>query len=625
MIESWYKMNETNAWLDMITKLYTHLHESDVVMHTSKESTKKRERIYRYFERLERVHKKVASSKHKSSELMLKKFYYDIYVVKPENIPDSYFEKEKRIRRERGYGDIELTSERKEMLIDQLISDQKESLDKWIEYFLYDEESKSYEIWEKYWVFQGLQKLGKFDKEKMKFLKRDKTTIYPFPPVEREAIFNTLKLMEDYIKGKHTEEEIKNALGSGNFKALYEYSLKQMLLKGDRQNKTTEGKWIKYDQGSDYNILRNSLQGYYTGWCTAAGENFAKSQLENGDFYVYYSMDEHNEAKVPRIAIRMNGKNNIGEIRGIAEEQNMEPEMIPILNKKLEEFSHKDKFLKKEYDIQFLTFIDKKIQKNLELSIDELKFLYEVDDKIEGFGYQEDPRIEEIKQKRNICLDLSRIFNYKEDEISILKEDVLNGKKLEYFYGDLYLRDLTTPENLILPKKISGDLVLDELTTAEGLILPEEIGGDLVLDGLTTVKNLVLPKEIGGNLDLGSLITAENLTLPEKVGGYLALDVLTTAKDIVFPKEVGCDLYLDGLSTVKDLVLPEKVDGYLYLRGLTTDEDLILPKNFDLDKLCINELFKEKIEANPDKYYKHLEKNVLNNSVVDDTNIKKVR
>ena len=38
-------------------------------------------------------------------------------------------------------------------------------LDKWIEYFLYDEESKSYEMWEKYWVFQGLQELGKYDKE----------------------------------------------------------------------------------------------------------------------------------------------------------------------------------------------------------------------------------------------------------------------------------------------------------------------------------------------------------------------------------------------------------------------------------------------------------------------------
>ncbi len=52
---------------------------------------------------------------------------------------------------------------------EEVIDDQKKTLDKWIEYFLYDEESKSYEMWEKYWVFQGLQNLGKYDKETGKF------------------------------------------------------------------------------------------------------------------------------------------------------------------------------------------------------------------------------------------------------------------------------------------------------------------------------------------------------------------------------------------------------------------------------------------------------------------------
>ncbi len=51
-------------------------------------------------------------------------------------------------------------------MTEEVIDDQKKTLDKWIEYFLYDEESKSYEMWEKYWVFQGLQNLGKYDKRK---------------------------------------------------------------------------------------------------------------------------------------------------------------------------------------------------------------------------------------------------------------------------------------------------------------------------------------------------------------------------------------------------------------------------------------------------------------------------
>ena len=103
---------------------------------------------------------------------------------------------------------------------------------------------------------------------------------------------------------KKSEEEIKSALGNGNFKTLYEYSINQINNKGERKTNGTEGKWIKYNQGSDYNKLRDSLQGYQTGWCTAAGENFAKSQLEGGDFYVYYSLDENNEAKSKRPNLR---------------------------------------------------------------------------------------------------------------------------------------------------------------------------------------------------------------------------------------------------------------------------------------------------------------------------------
>ena len=357
-----------NGWIDIISKMYKDLHNSERVMHISKEHDKKRERLLNYFNRLEEIHKRVSESKNKSDEKLLKGFYYDLYVIKPEDIPESYFQNQVKLARERGYGNIRLTNEDKKRMTDQVIEDQKHSLDKWIEYFLYDEESKSYEMWEKYWVFQGLQNLGKYDKKTYKFSKRDKTTVYPFPPVEREFIFTTLHLMEDYIKDKKGDEEIKSALGSGNFKMLYEYVIKQSMLKDKLQSNTTSGKWVKYEQGSDYNILRDSLQGYYTGWCTAAGENFAKSQLESGDFYVYYSFDNNNEAKVPRIAIRMNEKNKIGEIRGIADKQNMEPEMMPILEEKLKEFPDRDKYLKKEHDMKLLTLIDKKVNNNIELT-----------------------------------------------------------------------------------------------------------------------------------------------------------------------------------------------------------------------------------------------------------------
>ena len=575
--------NMRNAWLDMISKVYTNLHNSDRVLRASNVSDKKRERLLKYFERLEELHNKVSKTKSVNGEKLLKSFYYDLYVIKPENIPDAYFQNQVRLARERGYGNIELTNEDKMRMTEEVIDDQKKTLDKWIEYFLYDEESKSYEMWEKYWVFQGLQNLGKYDKETGKFSKRDKSTVYPFPPVEREYIFTTLKLMEDFLKDKKGEEDIKQALSTGNFKLLYEYVIKQSFLKGEHQSNSDDGKWIKYEQGSDYNILRDSLQGYYTGWCTAAGENFAKDQLAGGDFYVYYSLDKNGEAKVPRIAIRMDGKDKIGEIRGIADNQNMEPEMMPILEEKLKEFPDKDKYLEKEHDMKLLTLIDRKINNNIDLTLDELKFLYEVNSKIDGFGYKKDPRIEEIKSKRNGRRDYSLIFNVKEEEVALSHEEWLNNpEKFKALAGNIYLRSLTSAEGLVLPQYVGGNIDLSYLASAEGLVLPQYVGGSIVLDSLTSAEGLALPQHVGRDIVLYSLTSAEGLVLPQHVGGYIDLSHLTNA---------------DGL------VLPQYVGSSINLSSLTSADGLVLPHYFDLNKLKCPYNIKEEIMNNPNKYY----------------------
>ena len=572
--------NMRNAWLDMISKFYTDLHNSDRVLKASNVSDKKRERLLKYFERLEELHNKVSKTKSVNGEKLLKSFYYDLYVIKPENIPDAYFQNQVRLARERGYGNIELTEEDKRRMTEEVIDDQKKSLDKWIEYFLYDEESKSYEMWEKFWVFQGLQNLGKYDKETGKFSKRDKSTVYPFPPVEREYIFTTLKLMEDFLKDKKSEEDIKQALSTGNFKLLYEYVIKQSFLKGEHQSNSTDGKWIKYEQGSDYNILRNSLQGYYTGWCTAAGENFAKDQLAGGDFYVYYSLDENGEAKVPRIAIRMDGKDKIGEIRGIADNQNMEPEMMPILEEKLKEFPDRGEYLKKEYDMKLLTLIDKKVNNNIELTLDELKFLYEIDGKITGFGHGKDPRIEEIKRKRNKRRDYSLIFNVKEEEVALSQKEWLNNpKKFKALPGNIDLGSLTSADGLVLPQHVGSSINLSSLTSAEGLVLPQHVGGDIYLRSLASADGLVLPQHVGGNIFLRHLTSAEGLVLPKQLGGGIDLRSLTNADGLVLPQHVGGNIFLRHLTSAEGLVLPQHVDGNIYLSSLASADGLILPQH----------------------------------------------
>ncbi len=602
--------NMRNAWLDMISKIYSNLHNSDRVLKASNVSDKKRERLLKYFERLEELHNKVSKTKSVNGEKLLKNFYYDLYVIKPENIPDTYFQNQVRLARERGYGNIELTEEDKMRKTEEVIDDQKKTLDKWIEYFLYDEESKSYEMWEKYWVFQGLQTLGKYDKETGKFSKRDKTTVYPFPQVEREYIFTTLKLMEDFLKDKKGEEDIKQALSTGNFKLLYEYVIKQSFLKGEHQSNSDDGKWIKYEQGSDYNILRDSLQGYYTGWCTAAGENFAKGQLAGGDFYVYYSLDKNGEAKVPRIAIRMDGKDKIGEIRGIADNQNMEPEMMTILEEKLKEFPDKDKYLKKEHDMKLLTLIDKKVNNNIELTLDELKFLYELDNKIEGFGYEKDPRIGEIKSKRNKRRDYSLIFNVKEEEVSLSQEEYNNySGEFKVLVDDFDLNNIIWNDHIPTSSDSSISMLLDFildfniLTNNDGIILPQYIVGNLYLNELANANKLVFPKFISGSLSLSHLTNAKEVVLPQYIGGDLYLRGLTNIEKLELPQNIDGDLILDNLTSSNNLILSQHIGGYIYLNRLKNVDNLKLPYGFDLNRLYCPYNIKEEIMNNPDKYY----------------------
>jgi len=576
--------NYRNDWIDIISKIYTNLHTSKSVMHVSKESDKKRERLIKYFERLELIHEKAAKSKRKNDLDLLKLFYYNIYIIKEEDIPESYYQTQAQIAKERGYGNIEINDNKRKEYANQIIEDQKRSLDKWIEYFLYDEESKSYEMWEKYWVFQGIKNLGKYNKETGKFQKRENETVYIFPPVDRELVFTTLKLMEDYLKEQKKEEEISSALVSGNFKQLYEYSIKMQLTRGDRKNFGNDGNWIKYDQGSDYNILRDSLQEYYTGWCTAAGENFAKSQLANGDFYVYYSFDLNGEAKIPRIAIRMDGKNTINEIRGIADNQNMEEEMLPILDEKLKDFPDRKKYYKKENDMKNLTIVYKKVDNNEELSMEELFFLYEIQNKIDGFGYEKDPRIKEIKAKRNQKKDYAKIYQINEDEIALSQEEYFeNPTKYKCLIGDLNLRHLTSAEGLDLPQSIGGYLNLSGLTSAEGLVLPKSIGGNLDLRGLTSAEGVVFPQSIGGDLYLSGLTSAEGLVLPQNIGGKLYLSGLTSAEELVFPQIIEGSLILENLTSAEGLVFPQSIGGGLYLSGLTSAEGLVLPQNIGGD------------------------------------------
>lgn len=590
--------NNSQEYYKFLGKLYDILLNEGIIKYgdQAKDLKEKKLRIEKYLDKLKRIQDKVSDNERHLE--MLKKLYYDRYIIKEEDIPNGYFKFLENQYLEQGYGHINLVNpvtsterELKQQHINTIISEQKDSLDNWLNYF-FSEDSSYMEMWAKVWAFQGMLHIGNLNKNKDGYDTRSETTVNPFVSIDSEILNQCVSLVQETFNKKETTDEMLNKLlSSGSFPKLY-----GKLLASKKQIKTeiNEGIWIKYNKETETTIkeknskgyepeyikLYNSLQGYNTGWCTAGSRETAKKQILGGDFYVYYSKDENGDYKIPRLAIRME-KNLIGEIRGIAENQNVESNMEYILDGKLKEFPDAEKYKKKVSDMKKLTQIYNKHINKESLTKEELKFLYEIEEKISGFGYYTDPRVKEIIKTRNKLEDLMIVCECDRDQI-ILDGDFdklqNSNKTIKYFSGNLDLNSLTNAEGLKLPEIIHGSLYLKRLTSVEGLKLPEIIMGSLDLEGLTNTEGLKLPEIIHGFLDLSGLTNAEGLKLPKTINSNLFLKSLTSAKGLILPEIVNGSLILNSLISAEGLKLPEIVNGSLYLNSLTDVEGLKLPE-----------------------------------------------
>ena len=542
-----------------LDKKYSELRASDPVKHEQERkahagesiSQKPTEKISDWLNVIEKTH-----MGHRDDPRVLeriKRSYHKKYVIKPDDIPERYFENQRRLVRELGRGDMEITEDQREQLTEVVIADQESTLDNWVDY-LSSEDSDSFPTWAKYWAFEGMRKLGSYDKEKHAFSGRGEDTVAPFPDLNREALAYVVdviakKVNKENIPEEEDDPEFKELLQGANFGKMYAWAIEKVTPEEGSELLNTKGEWIKYDQSSDHMPLVESLQGHGTGWCTA-GESTANQQLESGDFYVYYSGDKQGSPTIPRIAIRMEDSNKIAEVRGIAPEQNLDPYILDsaTLEEKLQEFGDEgESYTKKTSDMKRVTEIEKKNTAGEELTKDDLRFLYEVDSSIEGFGYQEDPRIEEMISGRDIRGDISVATGFTKDQISTTRDEALKGG-IKFHYNALNLNGLTSAEGLEFPESVGGGLYLNGLTSAEGLKFPETIGGNLDLNRLTSAEGLEFPESVGGSLNLTSLTSAEGLKFPENVGDALNLNRLTSAEGLELPRTVGGGLYFHRLT-----------------------------------------------------------------------------
>ena len=387
------------------------------------------ERIEAYMSRLENVFLHPDKEKRERNIDMLCPKIHDALLVKREDFPESYFELQQRVARERGQPVEVIPEETREQMMDVAIQDQKASLDAWMDYLT--EQDVAYPTWFKFFVWKNVIKLSQFDKERGEFKKRTDTTVARFPDIHRGALAQILDVYQK-VKADNKnlkEPEIREAF-SKKFPTLYAELISKSLASTIENKEEIRGAWAKYDQGDNKGAdkLYESMQGKGTGWCVE-GKTTAHNYIDQGDFHVYYSNDAKGDPVQPRLAIQLTGS-NIGQIRGILPHQEVEPVMQDALDGKLKEFGKEaDAYRKKSSDMKRLTAIETKVKADQRLTKDDLTFLYEINAPIQGFGYQKDPRVKELRSGRNPEEDMLTIFECTRAQIAHVPSEINKGTK----------------------------------------------------------------------------------------------------------------------------------------------------------------------------------------------------
>ena len=581
------KINKRDSkWLDICIKI-----NPNISYCLKDKSEKDRRKIFfNYLNKLERVSYSLSDKNYKK----FSSIYYKNYVIKKENIKDSVINNI-RIRSLYSNG---FTGE-PELIIDNIIKNQEKSLDNIIKFLL----NKKYTIFEKYFVFQGLVRLKEDRNRNELFVNRDKNTVAPFISINEKAIDYVVNMINNYIDNNYISDvRIKSSLKDGNFKSLYNYAVNEI-----RNNniKGIDGIWKKYSQGEDYKELFKDLENKYTGWCTEKNELTCKNQISSGDFYVYYTRSVFNTYTVPRIAIRMED-NNIYEIRGILKDQEVEPELLSALKSKLNELPFSEKSMKKFHDMKLLDKIYKKNKENKELSINELKYIYQIDEPIFSFGYINNPKIDEIIESRDMKKDLSIIYNIDKDNIKsnisyinnetviyigdldIDKvDDIDNINGIKYVFGNIESKgksiklpslelvigslNLSNAHELKARKlkRINDYCNLMNLRDASDLISLEYIGKDASFSSLYESYGLDNLKYVMGDLDFSELVDARNLKKLVEINGEANFYNLGSSTGLNSLK------YINGRAIFSSLTSASSLSNLTYINGSAHFENLM--------------------------------------------------
>ena len=409
-----------------LRKVFPHLHESEAVLEKASESQDPISRLVAFLEGGGVDLESMASS----------------YVIKEDDIPESYFEQR--------------SHEPRAVVASRIIGDQKASLDYWVHHL--NDYGTDYPAWVYYWVMEGMRELGSY--EDGMFNKRDEGTAAPFAEPHHLALGQTM----DEIRQQAIEKSVDD-IQIRSFMDIYSSFIRNLGFFEDKEFLEAHG-YSKFDK-----IYLKIL-----------GQEF----LTDEDLIFLYLPSPRPEER----------KSNIDEI--LERRSSQDDDMNRIVKSLYPDLDYNSAF-EGSLDLSWVKTIGNffKLPKSVNGTLNLRGLEY-----AESLTLPEtiDGDLELHRLRSAMRLRLPKIVSGGINLEALTSADGLTFP--EIVGGYLSLMEIAYAKELTLPKIVGGDLRLDLLQSADGLTFPEVIGGDLWLSDLRFIEGATLPKTIGGSLYL---------------------------------------------------------------------------------------------------------------------------
>ena len=423
-----------------------------------------------------------------------------IHISTMEDIPDSYWRSQEEAYRDNGHiihYDARLKSEELEIIQREQVN----SIELWESYLQH--ESCPYPMWFKLYALDGISKMGKYDKSRGEFVKRDNTTVAPYPKLDEASLAKVFQSIVDFYslgdkstrpqkQGGEADEELTALIKSGNFNKLYTKFLSQerYIIEVPKNPENIHGEWIEYNPGDEEKLAKAAD---CTPWCIVS-PSVAHNYLEYGN-YEGIDMDDYNnyddyenrrdngssnrakfilfhlvDPSTSEISgsgcasIRLGTDGRVAEISGLQKGQALDDSLVGIVEEKVMSLPGGEKFLEAFKDKKRLIKIDHKWRRGEELTEEDITFINGPIHTLDTYN-DEDPRVTFIK---TIAIPLQ------------------NGEDIDEIVGDLDSYTITENLDALLEHHANVDNIVYRLDREDTI---EKF--DTLLEYHADINNLV--------------------------------------------------------------------------------------------------------------------------------------